>query len=75
MQTLFLVFTPEFVEIRKEDVCVLVRTLEFEVLTFLCPSKFVYAPPQSRYPGAGPVLKYLSLIALLDLSWMAEFFY
>ena len=31
----FLVFTPEFVEFRK-DLCFLVHSLEFEVLKFLC---------------------------------------
>ena len=33
----FLVFIPEFVEIRDEDLFFLVYTLEFEALKFLCP--------------------------------------
>ena len=51
-----LVITADFVELRDEDLRFLVHTLVFEVLKFLCPPKFVYAP-QSRYPGAGPDLQ------------------
>ena len=62
MKTFFLVFTPDFVEFRYENLRFLVYSLGFEVLKFFCPSQNFFmpcppSPPQLRYPVAGPDLQ------------------
>ena len=46
----FLVFIPDFVEICYGNFCLLIHTLEFGALDFLCPSKVCFCP-KSPYPG------------------------
>ena len=53
----FLVFTSEFAGIRVEHLFRLTDTLDFNYISFRAPPP-IYSlppPPQSRYPGAGPV--------------------
>ena len=44
----------------------LIRTLEFTLINFSCPPKFISAP-QSRYPGAGPASVAYKLIFVILL--------
>ena len=71
MKTFFLVFTPDFVEFRNEELCFLVHTLRLEVLKFLCPSQNLFMPPQSRYLGAGPDLQ-IAKTVFRDISQNAS---
>ena len=45
----------------------LIHTLEFTLINFSRPPKFVSAPPLSRYPGAGPALVAYKLIFVILL--------
>ena len=44
----------------------LIHTLEFTLINFSCPPKFISAP-QSRYPGAGPASEAYKLIFVILL--------